>query len=210
MTGRWCFYVQIIWAAGVLLCVLITPETFHPVLLSRKAASIRKETGNGKYYSTSEKARAEKTLVRALLASLYVPFKLLFQDPMIAVLSTYTSLLQAVLYMCFSAFALVFGNNHGFNLWQIGLTFLGLAVGNVIACFCNPLWHKHWMRSIAREKARYGAEYKPQPELRLPPAIVGGPMLTAALFWFAWTSYSSVHWIVPIMATIFFSTAYVS
>lgn len=128
---------------------------------------------------------------------------------MIAVLSTYTSLLQAVLYMCFSAFPLVFGNNHGFNLWQIGLTFLGLAVGNVIACLCNPLWHKQWMGSIAKEKAKHGAEYKTQPELRLPPAIVGGPMLTAALFWFAWTTYPSVHWIVPIIATVFFSTAYV-
>ncbi|EXJ78450.1 hypothetical protein A1O1_08850 [Capronia coronata CBS 617.96] len=205
---RWCFYVQIIWAAVILLCVLLTPETFHPVLLSRKAAKLRKDTGDNRYYSASEKARAQKSLSGALLASLYIPFKLLFRDPMIAVLSTYTSLLQAVLYMCFSAFALVFGNNHGFNLWQIGLTFLGLAVGNVVACFCNPLWHKQWIRSIAKEKAKYGADYKPQPELRLPPAIVGGPMLTAALFWFAWTTYASVHWIVPIIATLFFSTAF--
>ncbi|KIX10692.1 uncharacterized protein Z518_01776 [Rhinocladiella mackenziei CBS 650.93] len=166
---RWCFYVQIIWAAVIFLCVLITPETFHPVLLSRKAAKLRKDTGNNEYYS---------------------------------------SLLQAVLYMCFSAFGLVFGNNHGFNLWQIGLSFLGLAVGNVIACLCNPFWHKQWMGSIAKEKPKHGAEYKPQPELRLPPAIVGGPMLTAALFWFAWMTYSSVHWIVPIIATLFFSTAF--
>lgn len=189
--------------------MLLTPETFHPVLLRQKAASIRRETGDSRYYSASEKARAEKTLAGALLASLTVPFKLLFRDPMIAVLSTYTSLLQAILYMCFSAFPLVFGNNHGFNLWQIGLTFLGLAIGNIIACFCNPLWHKQWMGSIAKEKAKQGADYKPQPELRLPPAMVGGPMLAAALFMFAFTTYSSVHWIVPIIATVFFSTAYV-
>ncbi|KIW32676.1 uncharacterized protein PV07_04205 [Cladophialophora immunda] len=205
---RWCFYVQIIWAAVVFLCVLITPETFHPVLLSKKAARLRKATGDNRYHSASEKARAGKTLAGAILESLYVPFKLLFLDPMIAILSTYTALLQAILYMCFSAFPLVFGNNHGFNLWQIGLTFLGLAVGNVIACFCNPLWHKQWMGSIAKEKAKHGADYKPQPELRLPPAIVGGPMLTGALFWFAWTTYSSVHWIVPIIATVFFSTSF--
>lgn len=128
---------------------------------------------------------------------------------MIAVLSTYTCLLQAILYLCFSAFNLVFGNNHGFKLWQIGLTFVGLALGNVIACFCNPLWHRQWMSAMAKEKAKHGPEYKPQPELRLPPAIVGGPMLTVALFWFAWTTYPSVHWIVPIIATVFFSLAYV-
>ncbi|KAG9776909.1 MFS general substrate transporter, partial [Aureobasidium melanogenum] len=205
---RWCFYVQIIWAAVIFLCVLITPETFHPVLLSKKAAKLRKDTGDNRYYSASEKERAGKTVTGTVLESLYVPFKLLFLDPMIAILSTYTSLLQAILYMCFSAFPLVFGNNHGFNLWQIGLTFLGLAVGNVIACFCNPLWHKQWMGAIVKEKAKHGADYKPPPELRLPPAIVGGPMLTAALFWFAWTTYSSVHWIVPIIATVFFSTSF--
>lgn len=206
-TRRWCFYVQIIWATIILVCVLITPETFPPVLLSRKAAKLRKETGNNGYYSASEKTRAEKSLSGALWASLTVPFKLLAQDPMIAVLSTYTSLLQAILYLCFSAFNLLFGDNHGFNLWQIGLTFLGLAVGNVIACFCNPLWHKQWTNGIAKEKAKHGPDYKPQPELRLPPAMVGGPMLTIALFWFAWTTYASVHWIVPIIATVFFSVA---
>ncbi|KAK5129250.1 hypothetical protein LTR08_003715 [Meristemomyces frigidus] len=31
-------------------------------------------------------------------------------------------------------------------------------------------------------------------------------MLAAALFWFAWTTYPTVHWIVPVIATVFFST----
>jgi len=206
---RWCFYVQIIWATCLFVAVFLTPETFHPVLLSKKASNLRKATEDNRYYSISEKSRAQKTLRAALFASLTVPFKLLFLDPMIAILSIYTSLLQAILYLCFSAFALVFGHSHGFNLWQIGLTFLGLAVGNIISCFCNPLWHKQWMGSIGKQKAKHGSDYKPQPELRLPPAMVGGPMLTAALFWFAFTTYSSVHWIVPIIATVFFSIAYV-
>jgi hypothetical protein len=40
------------------------------------------------------------------------------------------------------AFPLVFGNNHGFNLWQTGLTFLGLFVGD------------ETVRAIRREKAK--------------------------------------------------------
>jgi hypothetical protein len=207
LTRRWCFYVQIIWTFSILGCIILTPETFHPVLLSKKAAKMRKETGNKEYYSAFEKAREGKTITGALATSLTVPWKLLFIDPMIAVLSLYTSLLQSILYMCFSAFPLVFGNNHGFNLRQIGLTFLGLLVGNVVACFCNPLWHRQWLGSIAKKKAIYGADYKTEPELRLPPAMVGGPMLTAALFWFAWTTFPFVHWIVPIVATVFFSVS---
>jgi hypothetical protein len=193
----------------LLASVIFVKETYHPVLLSRKAEALRKSQNNNKYHSASEVARASKTLSQALLASLYVPFQLLFLDPMILALSTYTSLIQGILYLFFGAFPLVFGQNHGFNLWQIGLTFIGLMIGNVIACFCNPLWHKNWMGLIQKNKQRHGPEYKPEPELRLPPAMVGAAMVTASLFWFAFTTYSSVHWIVPIIATIVFSVGYV-
>lgn len=127
---------------------------------------------------------------------------------MILALSTYTSLLQGILYLFFGAFPLVFVNNHGFNLWQTGLTFLGLLIGNMIACLFNPYWHKNWMGLIGKMKTKHGPEYKPEPELRLTPAMVGSPIVTLSLFWFAWTTYPSVHWIVPIIATIFFSVGY--
>lgn len=188
----------------MLICILLVPETFHPILLSKKAAALRKNTIK-QYHSASDIARASKTLTQALATSLYVPFQLLFLDPMVLALSTYTSLLQGILYLFFGAFPLVFVDNHGFKLWQVGLTFLGLLIGNLIACFFNPYWHKSWMGLIAKKKAENGSDYKPEPELRLPPAMVGSAMVTVSLFWFAWTTYSSVHWIVPIIATVFFS-----
>jgi hypothetical protein len=43
----------------------------------------------------------------------------------------------------------VFGNNHGFNLWQTGLTFLGLFVGNIIGVSCDPLWRRNCRFSVA-------------------------------------------------------------
>jgi hypothetical protein len=128
---------------------------------------------------------------------------------MVLALSTYTSLLQGIIYLFFSTFPLVFGTNHGFNLWQISLTFLGLLVGNLIACLFNPYWHKNWMGLIRKMKEKHGAEYKPEPELRLPSAMVGSVLVTVSLFWFAWTTYPSVHWIVPIIAIVFFSVGYV-
>jgi hypothetical protein len=48
------------------------------------------------------------------------------------------------------AFPLVFGNNHGFNLWQTGLTFLGLFVGNVIGVSCDPFWRRNCKRCPQR------------------------------------------------------------
>ena len=207
---RWSFYVRLIWAGAIFVCVLLVPETFHPILLSKKAAALRKSTKNNEYHSASEVARASKTLSQTLLTSLYVPYQLLFLDPMVLALSTYTPLLQGILYLFFGVFPLVFGTNHGFNLWQVGLTFLGLLVGTLIANLFNPFWQKNSIWLIRKMKEKHGADYKPEPELRLPPAMVGSVLVTVALFWFAWTTYSSVHWIVPIVATVVFSTGYVN
>ncbi|KIN05445.1 hypothetical protein OIDMADRAFT_39676 [Oidiodendron maius Zn] len=205
---RWCFYVLLIWTGVILVCVIFVQETFHPILLSRKAAALRRSTNNREYHSASEVARASKTLSQALFISLYVPFQLLCLDPMVLALSIYTSLLQGILYLFFGAFPLVFGTNHGFNHWQIGLTFLGLAIGNLIACLFNPFWHTQWVGLIRKMKEKHGADYKPEPELRLPPAMVGSVLVTVTLFWFAWTTYRFVHWIVPIIATVPFSIGF--
>lgn len=43
------------------------------------------------------------------------------------------------------------------------------------------------------------------PEARLPAACVGGFALPICLFWFGWTSRPSVHWIVPIIGSGWFS-----
>jgi hypothetical protein len=43
------------------------------------------------------------------------------------------------------------------------------------------------------------------PEARLPPAMVGALALPIGMFWFAWTNYPSIHWIVCIIATVPFA-----
>lgn len=40
----------------------------------------------------------------------------------------------------------------------------------------------------------------PVPERRLELATVAAWVLVVAMFWFAWTSYASIHWISPMLA----------
>jgi hypothetical protein len=48
------------------------------------------------------------------------------------------------------------------------------------------------------------------PEERLFPVIIGAIMLPAGLFMFAWTcAPASIHWIVPMIATVIFGSALV-
>jgi MFS family permease len=185
VSWRWTFYVMLIWSGILSVVFIFVPETYHPVLLSQKAAAVRKSTGNELYYSASERARASRPLSKVLVESLYRPFQLLFLEPMCTLLCIYSALLLGILYLFFGAFPLVFTTNHGFNLWQTGLTFLGLVIGQFLAVLVNPLFRRHYLRLVAEQRAKSGKEgekQKPEPEFRLPPAIVGGILVPISLF----------------------------
>ena len=149
---RWSFYVLIIWAAVMLALVgSFVPETFPPVLLRRKAIRLRKETGDERWHAPIEKM--DKSILQTIIRSCYRPFMLLTLEPMCLNLCIYSAILLGVLYLWFGAFNLVFENNHGFEQWQVGLAYLGIFVGILIAIASGRLWHQNYVRLVAnREK----------------------------------------------------------
>ncbi|KOC10229.1 bicyclomycin resistance protein [Aspergillus flavus AF70] len=82
-----------------------------------------------------------------------------------------------------------------------GLTFVGIIVGMMIAAATTPLWSNIRERLLNNNKKESG---RSEPEYRLPPAIVGGILIPVGLFWFGWTTYSRIHWIVPIIGSAVF------
>lgn len=180
-----------------MLCV---PETFSKVLLVKKAQRIRASTGDERWYAPVE--RLDRSIGRAVLISCYRPFQLLAFEPMCLSLDIYSALLLGILYLFFGSFVLVFRNNHGFNSWECGITFLGLGGGIIVAILSDPLWRRNYQRLVRQAQARHGeAEGKPEPEFRLPPSLLGAVLIPIGLFWFGWTTYSSIHWIVPIIGS---------
>ncbi len=200
---RWTFYVLIIWSGAMLTSIFFfVPETYHPVLLRNKARKIRKETGDERWRAPMEKTN--KSIPRTILLSLYRPFQLLFLEPMCFNLCLFSAILLGVLYLFFGAFVLVFRTNHSFTLWQIGLTFMGIFGGMIGGILSDPFWHKIYIRLVKAREAAGGEPGGSEPEYRLPPAIAGAFLVSIGLFWFGWTTYSSVHWIVPIIGSGFF------
>ena len=198
VSWRWSFYMLLIWSGAMFLAmVFIVPETYHPVLLRKKARKLRKETGDERYKAPIEVS--DRTITMTLVHSLYRPFMLLFLEPMCLNLCLYSSILLGILYLFFGAFDVVFANVYGFNLWQIGTTFTGLILGMLIAICSDSLWHKNYLRLIRNKEMATGNPGTSEPEYRLPPSIGGAPLCVIGLFWFAWTIYPSVHWIVPII-----------
>ncbi|KAJ5739877.1 hypothetical protein N7533_012661 [Penicillium manginii] len=201
-TWRWTFYVLLIWSGVQLISlVFLVPETYHPVLLRRKAQKLRQETSDDRWKAPIEKL--ERSVPQTVLRSMYRPILLLALEPMCLNLCIFSAILLGILYLFFGAFQLVFLEVYGFSLWQRGLCFLGLFVGMVMAILSDPLWRRNYVR-LERQYQQGNHVEEFQPEWRLPPAILGGPLVTIGIFIFAWTIYPDVHWIAPIIGSALF------
>lgn len=217
---RWTHYFLIIWAFCMFLAIcLFVPETYRelskslsfpwwdgagmpgllnreqidPVILRKKAQDKRKVTGDERWTAPIEKSN--KSMVRTVGYSLMRPFQILAYEPMALILNIYSAILLGILYLFFGAFPLVFEGVFGFNLWQTGLTFLGMLLGMIIAALSSGFWVKVRARLIEKNGGKL------EPEFRLPAVIAGSVFVTIGLFWFAWTTFSWVHWIMPIIGS---------
>lgn len=81
----------------------------------------------------------------------------------------------------------VFGDGHGFNTGEVGLSFLGLTIGPLIGACLHFLQERYYLKRVAQNDG------KGVPEARMWMGLAGAIMLPVSLFWFAWTSYSSVQ-----------------
>jgi len=104
------------------------------------------------------------------------------------------------LYLFFEAFPLVFRNNHGFELQYIGLSFIGLGIGEVGGLLLSGPLIRRLTNWFLRGKNR--EEELRKPEYKLISSMLGALLVPIGMFWFAFTVYPSVPWIVPILSGI--------
>jgi hypothetical protein len=187
--------------------LFILPETYGSAVLKKKAKKLRIQENNPNYRAKMEVEN--KSLTKAIGHFCQRPFSncphfctnivLLLREPICFLLCLYTGLLLSILYLFFEAFPLVFMNNHHFPLQYVGLSFIGLGVGELGMLVSPPIVRAltNW---FMRGKDR--AEEFKKPEFRLIPAMLGAILVPIGMFWFAFTGYASVPWIVPILAGI--------
>jgi hypothetical protein len=87
--------------------------------------------------------------------------------------------------------------SYGFNTFQTSLIQLALSVGAIIGTIINPFQDRLYLNSGHKNKKQPG---KPVPEARLYFSIPGSLLFTAGLFWYGWSSYPHVHFMVPTLA----------
>lgn len=123
---------------------------------------------------------------------------------MLTCLCILCALLLGVLYLFFGAVPLVFETNYNFNLWQVGLSFMGLGVGMFCGAMFNPIWKNMRNKLIAKRAAATGVEGVSEPEFRLPSTMLGALLCPIGLFIFGWTTFPWVYWLLPVIGSVFF------
>lgn len=183
--------------AGVMWLIgsLFVPETYAPVLLRKRAAELSKRTG--KVYKTRvDIEKGDISAVKTLTIALGRPFVLLFMEPIVLILSLYMSVIYGTLYLLFGAFPIVFQVERGWSQGVGGLAFLGVAFGMVMAIAIGGQLNGLYIKAGIKNGG------VSPPEARLIGCMIGAVAFPIGMFWFAWTSYPSVHWISPVLAGV--------
>ncbi|KAK4686917.1 hypothetical protein P7C73_g3195, partial [Tremellales sp. Uapishka_1] len=199
---RWIEGMLAIFCGVVCICIsLFTAESYAPRLLRQRATTLSKATG--KVYRFRGDAKAKLDPKALFHSSLVRPWKFLFLEPIVLLLTIYVAIVYGTLYLSFASYPIIFEQLKGFNAGEEGLAFLGVLVGVLLAVlisvtFVNPAY-------IKISKTR-----KPTPEDRLPPSIWGGVLIVIGLGGFAGVDGPSIHWIAPILFGIPFGCGMVT
>ncbi|SPO03703.1 probable mfs-multidrug-resistance transporter [Cephalotrichum gorgonifer] len=193
---RWVMGFQAIFSGFCwMLGTFAVPETYAPVLLRKRAEKLSKLTGKH-YESAIDHAQGKISLAGSFKIALSRPWKLLFTEPIVFLLSLYMAIVYGTLYMLFAAFPIVFQQGRGWSSGIGGLAFLGIMVGMFCALAYTFIDNRRYVR-VVKENGGMAP-----PETRLPPTMVAAVFLPIGLFWFAWTNAPSLHWMIPIASGV--------
>lgn len=182
---RWTQWITLIMATlfGTMGAIVI-PETYHPVILQKKAKRLRYQMRNWAIHAEAD----EKEINAKEIANKYLlrPFKMLLFEPILVLVTLYISLIYGIIYGFFEVFPVSFQEQRGYNLGVGSLPFLSILVGVVIGCLIITYTTRTRFARKMRETGQV------VPEERLIPMIIGGAALPIGMFWFAWTSSPNI------------------
>ncbi|CAG8926228.1 unnamed protein product [Penicillium salamii] len=187
-----------------LMGTVCIPETFSPVLLQKRAAKLSKLTG-AVYKSRLDFGDSHRTARQIFAKTMVRPWILLFLVPIVLLLSIYMAIIYGTMYMEFAAFPIVFEDTLKWSQSTSGLSFLGMMIGQILGCIYSTFDDIRYKK--VADNTPYG---RPPPEARLIPAMVGSVTLPIGLFWFAWTNFPHIPWIVCEIGTVLFGFSHVS
>ncbi|CAK7203188.1 hypothetical protein SEUCBS139899_005919 [Sporothrix eucalyptigena] len=105
-------------------------------------------------------------------------------------LTLYTGYAYAVVFSFFASGNYVYTTDYGFDNRQVGLVFLAVVIGYVLAAILHIIIDK----TLYARAVRLSPTGRAAPEHRLYSGMAGSIFLPIGLFWYAWASNPGGHW----------------
>lgn len=184
----------------LIMCATLK-ETRHSIILLRRASQERKQRGIDTIdVPESMKQTGPGELFKVALLR---PFRFLFTEAIVVFGALYNGYLYGLSFLFNGALSLVFGTGgHGFDVTGVGLCFLGIVVGISVGPVTNVWQERYYRRQVA------AMDGKNIPEARVQMGKIAAVVFPISLFWFSWTTYKSVHFIVPVIASAFWGWSF--
>ncbi len=195
---RWTEWITVIFGFATFFLGLLTlPETYTPLVLQANAKRLRIETKNWALHATADET--EITMKVIVEKYLLRPFIMIWQEPILVLVTLYMGLVYGILYLFFEAFPISFTEVRHWNQGLSALPFLSIFIGVIL----GGGYIGYWSKTSYLPKFRAGGG-RVVPEERLAPMIVGGVAITIGMFWWGWSSFPGVHklWVSQLLAGI--------
>lgn len=82
------------------------PETYGPVILTRRAEKLRRETGNANIVSPLE--MESRNVRQTVLVTISRPFRMIIYESIVSLSCLYLALAYAIFYLYFEAYPIIF------------------------------------------------------------------------------------------------------
>jgi hypothetical protein len=109
----------------------------------------------------------------------------------------YVAVVYSVLYLCFVAYPIVFGQERHWQPGFVGLAYIGIGAGSLITIALEPAYR----RMINSHKIDPATGRVP-PEAMVSVVCIASFLIPIGELIFAWTCTPNVHWVAPIIAGI--------
>lgn len=196
---RWTQWTTLFFSVAAYTSCLFMRETYKKTILARRARRLGLSHSSRQSIST-------QTALHFITVTLIRPMHMLLTEPVVGLLSLYVAFAFATVYAFYAAIPWTFERAYAFSITSQGLVFLSLTTGYVAAIAIILTSARLRKERLRRKNAALlenaGEAVPASPEENLHLAMLGSPLLPAALFAFGWTARREVHWIVPMAAIV--------
>ncbi|KAI1176858.1 major facilitator superfamily domain-containing protein [Nemania sp. FL0916] len=211
----WLFWIiSIIDAVVLVIGLIILRETYTPALLRRKAAAMRQpdQEISAEIPAPSPTAinrwATWRNSLSLLRVSILRPFRLLFLQPVMQIVTLNMGLAFGIYTLTISTFAQLWIERYGQSKVSSSLHYIAISIGITLATQVGGrVMDWIYQRLRERDSAASGTENLPpgKPEYRVPYMIPGILLLPAGLFWYGWSAQYKYHWIIVDIGAAVFS-----